>query len=45
MQNARVAVTKADFCEIRFDKEKGVHVCGDVEFPSGQVLIDFEIEC
>lgn len=38
----RIAVKDTDFFRIRFDEAKGVYVCGDVEFSSGRVLIDFE---
>lgn len=38
---SRVAVDDEDFRKIHFDDFKGVHVCGDIEFPSGQILIDF----
>lgn len=41
---ARIAVTDEDFLKIHFDEFKGVHVCGDIEFRSGQVLIDLETE-
>lgn len=38
----RIAVKDTDFFRIRFDETKGMYVCGDVEFSSGRVLIDFE---
>lgn len=41
---ARIAVTDKEFRKIRFDEFKGIHVCGDIEFRSGQVLIDFETD-
>lgn len=41
---SRVAVGDEDFRKIHFDDFKGVHVCGDIEFPSGQILIDFVTE-